>query len=80
MLLALRRLPWDARAAVLACLRDWETALWLRCVAELGPDEVSFSGMVVLTVEDFDGAIPLLDAPGRALRRRRLRRKTRVTD
>ena len=77
MVAALRRMTWGARAAVLACLRDVDLPLWVRCVADLGPDEVSFSAMTVLTVEDFDRPIPLLDALSRPVRLH-LRRKTRV--
>ena len=80
MLRALRELPWDARAAVLACLRTAELPLWLRCVVELGDDEVVFSGMAVPAVEDLTGPIALPDVHGSPQRRRRLRCKTRVVD
>ena len=80
MLRALRELPWDARAAVLACLRTADVPLWLRCVLELGPDEVVFSGMAVLVVEDLNGPIALPDVHGPPPRRRRFRCKTRVVD
>ena len=75
-LLALRALPWDVRARVLLTLREADVRLWLRCCAELGPDEVLFTAMVVAEVEDYSGPIPLPDGPPRLLRRR-LSRKSR---
>ena len=77
MVAALRALPWDARLAVLQCLRTSELRLWLRLVIELGPDEIAFSAMVVPTVEDVRAPIPLPDRVS-TRPRYRLRRKTRV--
>ena len=76
MVAALRALPWDARIAVLQCLRTCELRLWLRLVTELGPDEISFSAMVVPSVDDVPDPIPL---PDRSCPRprHRLRCKTR---
>ena len=61
MLAALRSLAWGPRNGVLRALREEDERLWLRCCAELGPDEVLFSAMAVQDADDFGGAIPLPD-------------------
>ena len=76
MLLALRSVTWPVRAQLLLTLLEADLRLWLRCVTELGPDEVLFSGMVVSDAADVVTAIPLTDG-SRALPRFRLRVKTR---
>ena len=54
-------MTWTTRHAVLRTLRDVDLDLWVRCVAELGPDEVLLSYCAVAHVEDLSsaGAIPL---------------------
>ena len=76
MLAALRSVSWTVRSQLLLTLREVDLRMWLRCCAELGPDEVLFSAMVVAEVGDFASAIPLVDRP-RAAPRLRLRLKTR---
>ena len=78
MVAALRALPWDARAAVLQCLRSAELRVWLRIVAIMGPDEILFSALAVPAVEDVPGAIPLPGSTSPLSVRRRLRCKTCV--
>ena len=75
MLAALRTLPWDARHAVLQALSHVLPRLWMRCVLEMGPDEVLFSSMVSPSVDDSSSPIPLPDIAATP-RRHRLRCKT----
>ena len=72
VLSVLRSMTWTARAAVLHALREADLSLWVRCVSELGPDEVLFSASAILHVEDLGGAvIPLMN---RAMRQSTLSR------